>query len=49
MNGMAALDQPAQYLTWGWLSSSIPNLIVVGMMLALFVGALLIPFPKESE
>ena len=38
-------DAP-HYLSWGWLSVSVPNLIVIGAMLALFVLALVLPFPK---
>jgi hypothetical protein len=34
------------YLDWGWLSVSVPNLIVIGAMVALFVLALVLPFPK---
>jgi hypothetical protein len=45
----AALDQPATYLEWGWLSISVPNLIVLMIMVVLFVAALLIPFPKDGE
>ncbi len=46
----AALDGPANYWQiWSWISISIPNLIVVTIMALLFVGALLIPFPKDGE
>ncbi len=49
----AALDNPATYLEWGWLSISIPNLIVIVVMLVIFVLAILLPFPggqsKEGE
>jgi hypothetical protein len=50
MNLLAVdLNQPANYLSWGWLSISIPNLIVVVVMVLLFVGALLLPFPKDGD
>ena len=42
----AATDQPATYLSWGWLSVSLPNLIVITIMTLLFVLALVLPFPK---
>ena len=45
----AALDQPAKYLEWGWLSISIPNLVVLTIMVLLFVAALFLPFPKDRE
>jgi hypothetical protein len=43
------LEDPASYLTWGWLSISIPNLIIALVIVGLFVGALLIPFPKGRD
>jgi hypothetical protein len=44
-----SLDQPATYFEWGWLSISVPNLIVAIVMLLLFVGALVIPFPMPKD
>jgi hypothetical protein len=41
----AALDNPATYLEWGWLSISVPNLVVIVVMLVLFVLAIVLPFP----
>jgi hypothetical protein len=45
-------DEPissASYLPWGWLSISVPNLIVIVIMLTLFVLAVVLPFPKERR
>jgi hypothetical protein len=36
-------------LSWGWLYVSGPNLIVIGAMLALFVLALVLPFPGNRR
>jgi len=47
-----ALRVPADgavYLTSGWFSISVPNLIVIGVTLALFVLALVLPFPKDRH
>jgi len=45
-----SLDQPATYWQiWEWVSVSIPNLLWILAMLGLFVGALLIPFPKGKD
>jgi hypothetical protein len=44
-----ALPDSAPYLTWGWLSISVPNLIVILVMIALFVLAILLPFPKDRD
>ncbi|MGV1037068.1 MAG: hypothetical protein ACOYD0_08585 [Candidatus Nanopelagicales bacterium] len=46
---LAALDQPASYLTFGWLSISVPNLIVIVLMVLLFVLAIVLPFPKGND
>ena len=45
----AALDNPAQYVGWGWLQISVPNLIVIIVMLVLFVLALVLPFPRDKH
>jgi len=34
------------YLTWGWVSVSVPNLIAILATTSLFVLALVLPFPK---
>ena len=39
----------ATYLSWSWWSISVPNLIVVGVMITLFVLAVVIPFPKDDH
>jgi hypothetical protein len=44
-----ALDAPAHYFSWGWLSVSLPNLVMVLVMITLFVLALLLPFPRERS
>ena len=44
------LSQPASYWDiWQWVSVSYPNLIVIIVMLLLFIGALVLPFPKGKE
>jgi hypothetical protein len=39
------LNHPGHYLHWGVIQISLANLIVIGIMIALFVVALLLPFP----
>ena len=34
-----------RYVHWGWVQISVANLVVIGIMLVLFVLALLLPFP----
>lgn len=43
------MDAPAQYLHWGFILISIPNVIVIGVMIVLFLLALLAPFPSHND
>ena len=43
------MDQPAPYIHWGFILISLPNLVLIGVMLAVFVAALLLPFPHRSD
>ncbi len=40
------LNHRGHYLHWGVIQISVANLIVIGLMLLLFLAALLLPFPK---
>lgn len=40
---------PGIYLGWGAFTIQLGNLIVIGVMLLLFVLALLLPFPKARR
>jgi hypothetical protein len=39
----------ARFLEYGWLSISIPNLIMITLMIVLFVLALVLPFPTGHD
>ena len=41
------LNHPGHYVHWGVIQISVANLIVIAVMIALFVAALLLPFPKD--
>jgi hypothetical protein len=43
------MDSPATYLHWGFILISVPNLLVIGLMLVLFAVALFAPFPHGGE
>jgi hypothetical protein len=43
-----SLNGPAKYLNWGFLSISVPNLIMVALIVVLFVLALVLPFPTHK-
>ncbi len=43
------MDSPAPYIHWGFILISLPNLLVIVVMLLIFVGALLAPFPHHGD
>ena len=45
---IAGIHAPADYLQWGVVSISVPNAIVIAIMITLFVLAVVIPFPKDK-
>lgn len=44
-----SLDHPAKFFNWGFISISIPNLIMIGIIIVLFVLALVVPFPSHDK
>ena len=42
------MDLPATYLHWGFIQISVPNLLLILGMVALFVGAIIVPFPRHK-
>jgi hypothetical protein len=43
------MNNPATYVHWGIIQISVANLIVIGLMIAVFVIALLAPFPGRRK
>jgi hypothetical protein len=43
------LSHPAEYLHWHFFQMSVANLVVILLMIAVFVAAILIPFPKRRR
>ncbi len=41
------MNEPAPYLHWGFILISLPNFVVICVMLAVFVLALVVPFPSH--
>ncbi|MEV0486268.1 hypothetical protein AB0I69_37440 [Streptomyces sp. NPDC050508] len=39
------LNGPGHYVHWGVIQLSVSNLVVIGVMVVVFVAALLLPFP----
>ena len=50
---MAVQGAPAlaagHYIDWGVISISVTNAAIIGLMVVIFVLALLLPFPKPRE
>ena len=44
---LAGMNDPSTYLSWGWLSISVPNLIVIVAMVVLFVLAIAAAIPER--
>jgi hypothetical protein len=53
MTGLVAtfvnMSKPAHYIHWGWFQISIPNLVVIGLMIVTFALAILIPFGRRGR
>jgi hypothetical protein len=43
------LDKPGHYLHWHFISLSVGNAVVIGLMVLVFVAALVLPFPGKSS
>jgi hypothetical protein len=43
------MDGQAPYFQWGFIQISLPNLVVIGVMVLIFVLALVLPFPSHSD
>jgi hypothetical protein len=48
-NAAVDLNHTGHYLHWGVIQLSVANLVVIGVMVVLFILALLLPFPKGRE
>ncbi|MGA7989784.1 MAG: hypothetical protein WCB51_15450 [Candidatus Dormiibacterota bacterium] len=42
------MDAPAPYFHWGFILISLPNLVLIGVMVLLFIVALVAPFPAHG-
>ena len=42
------LNGPAHYVHWHFFQMSMANVIVIGLMIAVFILAIVIPFPKRE-
>ena len=42
------VNSPAPYFHWGFILISLPNLVLIAVMVALFIAALIVPFPHGA-
>ena len=43
------LNQPAHYVHWHFFQMSVANIVVILLMIAVFVAAILLPFPHRGR
>jgi hypothetical protein len=43
------MDSPTPYFHWGFILISLPNLLVIAVMVVLFAIALVAPFPHGGN
>jgi len=43
------MNEPAPYFHWGFILISLPNLVLIGVMVLIFIAALVAPFPGHSR
>ncbi len=43
------LNKRPYYIHWGWFQISAANLVVIGLMIVVFVAAVLLPFPGRRS
>jgi hypothetical protein len=44
-----AAEGPGKYIQWGVIQISVANAIIIGVMILLFILALVVPFPTHDE
>ena len=40
---------PGKYIAWGVIQISVANLAIIGVMVVLFILALVVPFPTHDD
>ncbi len=48
LGSLIDLNGPGRYVHWGFIQISVSNLVVIGLMVIVFVGAILIPFRRHG-
>ncbi len=48
VGSLVNLNHPGHYVHWGFIQLSVANLVVIGLMVIVFVAAILIPFRRHG-
>ena len=46
---MVAAPAPGRYISWGVIQISVTNATIIGVMIVLFILALVVPFPTHDD
>jgi hypothetical protein len=49
VGALVNLNRPARYVHWHFFQMSVPNIIVIILLIAVFVLALVLPFPGRRR
>jgi hypothetical protein len=49
LGSLINLNGSGRYVHWGFIQISVANLVVIGLMVVVFVGAILIPFRRHGR
>jgi len=48
VGSLVDLNHPGHYVHWGFIQLSVANLVVIGLMVVVFVAAILVPFHRHG-
>ena len=48
VGSLVDLSHPGHYVHWGFVQLSVANLVLIGLMVVVFVAAVLIPFRRHG-
>ena len=48
IGALVSLSRPAHYVHWHFFQMSVANVVVIGLMIVVFILAIVIPFPKRE-
>ncbi len=49
LGALVNLGGNGRYIHWGFIQISVANLVIIGLMVVVFVLAILLPFPKRKR